>query len=71
MNIKKLVRKRKIRDAWVVPPSAPLINRLVRGLVESQGIIQRYFPQNRTESEYVNLLDDMVHYFNDYNKAGV
>lgn len=65
MNLKKLM-KRKVRDDWRLAPSSSLINRLVRGLEESQGIIKNYFPKNGTEAEYIEDLESMVNYFNGY-----
>lgn len=65
MNFKRAM-KRKVKDDWAVAPSASLIKRLVGDLNESHGIIERYFPNNETEREYVGVLKEMVEYFNDY-----
>ncbi len=65
MNIKKAM-KRKIKDEWTVAPSSSLIKRLIGDLNESHGIIERYFPNNATEREYIGILKKMVEYFNDY-----
>jgi hypothetical protein len=65
MNFKKAMR-RKIKDEWAVAPSSSLVKRLVRGLDESTNIIERYFPKNQTEREFVSALKDMVEYFNKY-----
>lgn len=65
MNFKRAM-KRKIKDEWSVAPSASLIKRLVGDLNESHGIIERYFPNNETEREFMGVLKQMVKYFNDY-----
>ena len=65
MNFKKAIR-RKVKDEWAVAPSSSLVKRLVGDLNESHGIIERYFPNNATEREYISVLKEMVNYFNEY-----
>ena len=65
MNFKRAM-KRRVKEEWTVAPSASLIKRLVGDLSECHGIIERYFPNNETEREYVGVLKEMVNYFNKY-----
>lgn len=66
MNFKRAIRKRKVKDDWAVAPSSSLVKRLVGDLNESHGIIERYFPNNATEREYISVLKEMVDYFKSY-----
>lgn len=66
MNIKRLTRKKRVKDDWAVAPSSSLIKRLVSNLENSHDIIKRYFPNNTVENEYLNDLESMLDYFNDY-----
>ena len=67
MNLRRLIKKRYINDAFIVAPSNPLVNRLVKKLEESRDMIKRYFPDKGIESEYLQDLNEMVNYFNDYD----
>ena len=66
MNIKRLTRKKRVKDDWAVVPSSSLIKRLVSSLENSHDIIKRYFPNNAVENGYLTDLEDMLNYFSDY-----
>lgn len=68
MNLKRITRKKKVKDDFRVAPSASLIKRLVSGLESSHEIIERYFPHNTAEDEYLSDLENMMAYFNGYKQ---
>ena len=58
--------KRKVKDDWSVAPSSSLVKRLVGSLESSYDIIERYFPHNSEENEYMDVLGDMIEHFKNY-----
>lgn len=66
MNLKRITRKRRVKDDFRVAPSSFMVKRLVGNLENSYDIIKTYFPHNSEENKYMNSLEDMLTYFNDY-----
>ncbi len=67
-NTNKNSRIKDERAAWSAAPSSFILRRLTSSLAESYDMIERYFPNNAEVSGFMESLEDMVAYFNNYHE---
>ncbi len=67
-NTNKNSRVQDGRAEWSAAPSSFILRRLTNSLAESYDMIERYFPSSERVDGFMESLEDMVAYFNDYHE---